>query len=131
MKRIATLTATVALMINLSVAGIYAQQGNVKMTVSGTNVATTIDMQPGTITDEVNFTGNGTLGPFTYRELHADAVSPQSSSGCAGGAGIALRSFSLPSTAPLHCAGFFPRMSDSASRSTPMSLILGVPMKSV
>jgi hypothetical protein len=88
MKRIATLTATVALMINLSVAGIYAQQGNVKMTVSGTNVATTINLAPDTITDEVNFTGNGTLGPFTYRELHADAVSPQSSSGCAGGAGL-------------------------------------------
>ena len=88
MKPIATLIATVALMLNLGVAGIYAQQGPVKMTVSGTNVATTINLAPDTITDEVNFGGNGTLGPFTYRELHADALSPQSSSACAGGAGL-------------------------------------------
>jgi hypothetical protein len=88
MKRIATMTANVALMLNLGVAGIYAQQGPVKMTVSGTNVSTTIDLAPGTITDEVNFGGNGTLGPFTYRELHADALSPQSSSGCVHGTGL-------------------------------------------
>ena len=73
--------ATVALMLNLS---LYAQQNSVKMKVSGTNVATTIDLQPGTVTDEVNFVGNGTLGPFTYRELHADTASPQPSSSCPG-----------------------------------------------
>jgi hypothetical protein len=94
MKRIPTLIATVILMLNPGVAGIYAQQGPfsqqgpIKMTVSGTNVATTIDLQPGTITDEVNFAGNGTLGPFTYRELHADTLSPQSSSTCVGGTGL-------------------------------------------
>lgn len=88
MKRIATLTANVALMLNLGAVAIYAQQGTVKMTVSGTNVATTINLAPDTITDEVNFGGNGTLGPFTYRELHADVLSPQSSSGCANGAGL-------------------------------------------
>jgi hypothetical protein len=71
-------------MLNLGAAGIYAQQRPVKMTVSGTNVATTINLQPGTITDEVNFAGNGTLGPFTYRELHADMDSPQTSSTCPG-----------------------------------------------
>jgi hypothetical protein len=75
-------------MLNLGVAGIYAQQRPVKMIVSGTNVATTINLAPDTITDEVNFGGNGTLGPFTYRELHADAISPQSSSACVDGTGL-------------------------------------------
>ncbi len=88
MKRIPTLIATVALILNLGVAGIYAAQGPIRMTVSGTNVATTINLQPGTITDEVIFAGNGTLGPFTYRELHADTLSPQSSSTCVGGTGL-------------------------------------------
>ena len=76
MKRIATLIATVALMLNLGVAGIYAQQKPVKMTFSGTNVASTINLQPGTNTDEDNFAGDGTLGPFTFRELHADTLTP-------------------------------------------------------
>ena len=88
MKRIATMIATVALMLNLGVAGVYAQQKPVNMTFSGTNVGTTIDLQPGTITDDVNLAGNGTLGPFTYHELHADTVTPQSSSTCAGGTGL-------------------------------------------
>jgi hypothetical protein len=77
MKRIATLMATVALMLNLGVAGIYAQQGPVSMTFSGSNVATTINLQNGnTVTDEEILAGNGTLGPFTYRELHADTIPP-------------------------------------------------------
>jgi|SRR5947209_7023360 len=89
MKRIATQMATVALMLNLGVAGIYAQQGPVKMTVSGTNVPSpSLNLAPNTITDEVNFGGTGTLGPFTYRELHADSLSPQSSSACVGGTGL-------------------------------------------
>jgi hypothetical protein len=86
MKRLATVT----IMLNLGAAGMYAHETpiNIKMEVSGTNVATTIDLQPDTITDEIYFAGNGTLGPFTYRELHADALSPQSSSTCVGGNGI-------------------------------------------
>jgi hypothetical protein len=76
--------ATVALMLNLGVAGVYAQQKPVKMTFSGTQVHSTINLQPGTVTDEENLAGNGTLGPFTYRELHADALSPQPSSTCSG-----------------------------------------------
>jgi hypothetical protein len=76
--------ATVAMMLNLGVAGVYAQQKPVKMTFSGSNVATTINLKPGTVTDEQVLAGNGTLGPFTYRELHADAVSPQPSSTCSG-----------------------------------------------
>jgi hypothetical protein len=74
--------ATVALMLNLGVAGVYAQQRPVKMTFSGTIAATTINLQPNTNTDEQNLAGNGTLGPFTFRELHADPASPQPSSTC-------------------------------------------------
>ncbi len=76
--------ATVALMLDLGVAGVYAQQRPVQMTFSGSNVATTINLQPGTVTDEQNLAGDGTLGPFTYRELHADTASPQPSSSCPG-----------------------------------------------
>jgi len=94
MKRIATLIATVALMLNLGVAGVYAQQKKsvpanvpVKMTFSGTLAPTTINLlQPNTNTDEQNLEGFGTLGPFTFRELHADPASPSSQppSTCSG-----------------------------------------------
>ena len=76
--------ATVALMLNLGVAGVYAQQRPVRMMLSGTNVPTTINLQPGTNTDEQDSAGNGSLGPFTFRELHADGPSPQPPSGCSG-----------------------------------------------
>ena len=80
MKHIATL----ALMLQLGVASFYAQQNPVKMNYSGSNVATTINLQDGTVTDEEILAGNGTLGPFTYRELHADTTSPQPPSTCSG-----------------------------------------------
>jgi hypothetical protein len=80
MKHIATLV----LMLNLGVAGVYAQQKPVKMTASGTLEVSTISLQPNTNTDEQNLAGNGTLGSFTFRELHADPASPQSSSTCSG-----------------------------------------------
>jgi hypothetical protein len=76
--------AIVALMLNLGVAGVYAQQNPVKMTASGTLEVSTINLQPNTNTDEQNLAGNGTLGPFTFRELHADPASPQPSSTCSG-----------------------------------------------
>ena len=77
-----TVTRTVvfvALMLALGVAGAYAQQehGHVKMTFSGTNVATTINLQANTVTDEMHAAGKGSLGRFTYRELHADGTAPQ------------------------------------------------------
>jgi hypothetical protein len=77
MKRI----AIVALMLPLGVAGLYAQDAqersaNVRMTFSGTMLATTINLKDGTITDDVNLAGNGSLGPFTFHELHADATTP-------------------------------------------------------
>jgi len=77
--------ATVALMLNLGVAGVYAQQKPVKMTFSGTLEPSTLNLQPNTNTDEQNLAGNGTLGPFTFRELHADPASPQPSSTCSPG----------------------------------------------
>src|SRR5690242_9646262 len=46
--------ATVALMLNLGVAGTHAQQRPVRMTFSGTNVATVINLKDGTVTDETH-----------------------------------------------------------------------------
>jgi hypothetical protein len=76
--------ATLALMLQLGVASVYAQQNPVKMRYSGSNVATTINLQDGTVTDEELLAGQGALGQFTYRELHADPASPQPSSTCFG-----------------------------------------------
>ena len=75
---------TVALMLNLGVAGVYAQERPVKMKFSGTNVATTINLLTNTVTDEQQSAGDGTFGAFTFRELHADGQSPQPPSGCFG-----------------------------------------------
>jgi hypothetical protein len=74
----------VALMLNLGVAGAYAQQKHVKMTFSGTLEVSTINLQPDTNTDAENVAGDGTLGPFTFRELHADVATPQPSATCSG-----------------------------------------------
>jgi hypothetical protein len=79
--------ATVALMLNLGVAGIYAQQGPVTMTFSGTGAPSTINLQyPGTNNSEDNSAGNGTLGPFTFRNVRAVNSNPlpQPPSTCSG-----------------------------------------------
>src|SRR5579871_6205667 len=76
--------ATVALMLNLGVAGVYAQQKPVKLTFSGSSVPTSINVQPNSITDEELLEGNGTLGPFTLRKLRTDGLSPQPSNTCSG-----------------------------------------------
>ena len=73
----------VALMLNPGVAAAH-EGATVKMTFSGTNVATTINLQANTITDETHLAGRGSLGPFTFRELHADGAAPQPPSGCLG-----------------------------------------------
>ena len=81
MKHIATL----ALMLNLGAAGVYAQQARIRMTFSGNGAPSTIDLKhPNSSTVEENVAGNGTLGPFTFRDLRAAANSPQPSSTCAG-----------------------------------------------
>lgn len=75
---------TVALMLNLGVAGIYAQQRPVKMTYSGSMVATTINFAPNTVTDEEQLAGNGTLGQFTFRKLRVDGIADVPASSCSG-----------------------------------------------
>ena len=50
--------ATVALMLNLGVAASTAQQRPVKMRFSGSTAATTLNLQPGTVTDEEHFAGD-------------------------------------------------------------------------
>jgi hypothetical protein len=69
--------ATVALMLTLGVTSAFAQGRPIKMSFSGSNVATTINLQPGTVTDETQLAGTGTLGAFTFRELHADGPGAQ------------------------------------------------------
>jgi hypothetical protein len=55
--------ALTILIVTLGVAGVNAQQHKpVKMRFSGTNVATTINLQTGTVTDETQLAGNGNLG---------------------------------------------------------------------
>ena len=73
--------ATVALMLSLGVAGVYAQERPVMMTFAGTAAPSTINLGS-TPTSEYNFGGDGTLGPFTFRTVSASAASPQQSSTC-------------------------------------------------
>ncbi len=77
--------AMLALMVNLGVAGVQAQDTSVKMTFSGTVGSSTINLQqPGTNNSEGNFAGDGTLGPFTFRTVRAIRASPEPSSTCSG-----------------------------------------------
>ena len=79
-----------ALIFNLGAAGLYAQDKPVKMTFSGTEGRSAIDLQypdpqSGAInTGEFDFGGNGTLGSFTFRnvEANSDLRFPQPSSAC-------------------------------------------------
>jgi hypothetical protein len=75
--------ATVALMLNLGVAGAYAQQKSVKMTFSGTAEARTFILTAGAGSGEDNFAGDGTLGSFTFVDLNAETPAPQPST-CSG-----------------------------------------------
>jgi len=76
---------TIALMLNLGIASVYAQQTPIKMTFSGTGAASGIDLKyPNTNNGEENLAGNGTLGSFTFRMLEAAAKTPQPSSTCSG-----------------------------------------------
>ena len=76
---------SLALMLNLGVACLYAREGPVKMTFSGTAGSSVVKLQyPGSVTSEYNFAGNGALGAFTFRTYSASAPSPQFSSTCSG-----------------------------------------------
>jgi hypothetical protein len=77
--------AIVALMFNLGVAGVHAQQKPVMMTFSGTSTPSTVNLQyPSTNNSEDNTAGNGSLGPFTFRNVRAINAVPEPSSTCSG-----------------------------------------------
>ena len=81
MKRIVTM----ALMLTLGVASVYAQQHPVKMAFSGTGAASAVNLQmPNTVTSEENIAGKGILGPFTFRDIRASAATPEHSDTCSG-----------------------------------------------
>lgn len=75
--------ATMALMLNLGVAGVCAQPGHVNMTMSGTTANSTISVQ-GTTAGEYDLAGNGALGQVTLRLMSTSSASPQPSLTCAG-----------------------------------------------
>jgi hypothetical protein len=75
----------------LAIPAAAQKQVPLKMTFSGSKVATTIDLGPNTRTDEVHLAGNSTLGPFTFRGLRADETIPQSFGRCGDGSGPNLR----------------------------------------
>jgi hypothetical protein len=76
--------AIVALMLNLGVAGVYAQNP-VSMTFSGTAGRSTIDLQhSGTNNSEDSSAGDGTLGSFTFRNVRAIRAAPEPSNTCSG-----------------------------------------------
>jgi hypothetical protein len=78
-------TATMALMLTLGVAGVYAQQNPANMTFSGDGTPSVIDLkQPNTMTSEENRAGSGTHGQFTFRLVKASTAAPQPSSTCSG-----------------------------------------------
>ncbi|MGC1294455.1 MAG: hypothetical protein WA869_05380 [Alloacidobacterium sp.] len=77
--------ATMSLMLTLGVGSVYAQRHSVKMVFSGTGGPSTVNLQlPNTIGSEENIAGNGTLGPFTFRNIRASDATPQPSSTCSG-----------------------------------------------
>lgn len=77
---------TLALMLNLSVAALYAHERPVKMTFSGTSGPTVLNLQyPDAVaTSEYDFAGNGALGAFTFHSVSASGPSPQPPSNCSG-----------------------------------------------
>jgi hypothetical protein len=90
---------TVALVLNLGIASLYAQpadeehsrDGRVRMTFSGSTMSTTLAIAPNTLNHETHVAGNSPLGPFTYRGLWADDPGSQSSGSCGNGFGPNFR----------------------------------------
>ena len=86
---------TVALMLNLGIASLYAQQPaeehfgarRVRMKFSGSIISSPLSLAPDTINHEEHLAGNSTLGPFTYRGLWADDPATQTSGNCGSGFG--------------------------------------------
>lgn len=77
MKHLASLTTVVGLTLHFSVAAVYAQQNPVNMKFSGTSAPSTVNLlQLNTSIDEDQFSGAGTLGGFTYRQIRAISNNP-------------------------------------------------------
>ena len=84
MKKSMKHIAMAALMLNLGVAGVYAESP-VRMMFTGNGGASAINLQhPNTNAIEEDVAGNGTFGPFTFRDVRSGATTPQASSTCAG-----------------------------------------------
>ena len=85
------ITTVLTLMLSLGVTGAYAHEKTVTMTFSGTEGSSPIDLrqpdpQSGVInTSEFDFSGEGTLGSFTFRSIEADSdpLLPKQSVVCA------------------------------------------------
>ena len=77
-------TATMALMLTLGVASVYAQQLPVKMRFSGSGGPSLVNLgQPNSVNFEENVSGDGALGLFTYHDLRAAALPPlMNTNGC-------------------------------------------------
>jgi hypothetical protein len=91
MKRTTVLASLAATLISMGSACARAQAQHVKMAYSGTSTgASAVNLQqPGTVTVEENFEGNGALGAFTLRLISAETTSPQQPpSTCSGPANI-------------------------------------------
>ena len=87
---------TVALMLTLGIASLYAQQpaeehSRLRMRFSGSTMSTTLAIAPNTVNHESQMAGNSSLGPFTYRGLWADDPASQSSGSCGSGFGPNFR----------------------------------------
>jgi len=76
MKRVGTLTSTVALMLNLGAASLHAQNLPVSLAFSGTSVPSTINILAGAPSGEYNLAGTGALGSFTLTTLEASSQPP-------------------------------------------------------
>lgn len=76
---------TLALMLSLGTASLYAQQTPIRMTFSGTGGPSTVDLKyPNTNNGEESLAGSGTLGSFTFRMVEATSSTPQPSNTCSG-----------------------------------------------
>jgi len=86
-------TATMALMLTLGVASVYAQQMPVNLTFSGDGTGSLIDLKyPDTSTSEENLAGSGSQGQFTFRLIRASTAAPQPSTSCSGPAKVYFQS---------------------------------------
>ena len=72
------------LLLHLVVAGAYAEQARINVTLSGTNAPSTVNLQTGTDASEYNLAGSGTFGQSTLLVISAGAAYPQTSSSCSG-----------------------------------------------